>query len=104
MKYTFTRFNQQWLLSVVALTSIIMPVTSAVAILPMTSEVFEVPLPVASSIGKTTSTLEDTLSKENLSEIEGNQVKAFSKTSKFSTLVRESKQFMGIEKRITNVL
>ena len=104
MKYAFTRFNYQWLLGLATLTSVIMPVTSAVAMLPMASEVFQVPSPVASSIDKTTLTIEDTLSKKDSSRVAEDQLKAFSNTSKFSTLVRESKQFMEIEKRIVNVL
>ncbi len=104
MKYAFTRFNHQWLLCLATLTSTIMPITSAVAMLPMASEVFQVPSPMASSIDKTTLTIEDTLSKEDPPKVAENQMKAFSNTSKFSTLVRESKQFMEIEKRIVDVL
>lgn len=104
MKYKFTHLNHQLLFSLAVLASTIMPVTSAVAILPMASEVFQTSLSIASSSNETASIIEDALSKEDLSKIENKHIKVFSHPSKFSTLIRESKQFKNIEKHTVDAL
>lgn len=104
MKIEFTRSNHQLLLSVVVFTSTMIPMTSALAILPMSSEVFQTgsSAPVFSS--GTTLTVKEAISKEEHLKMQNKQFSAFSKKSKFSTLIRESKQFKDIEKRSSDIL
>lgn len=100
MKIKFTHTNHQLLLSVVVMTSSIIPMTSAVAILPMGSEIFQTEAPITTASNETAVVIEEALSKEEHLKMQNKQFSAFSDNSKFSKLIRESKQFKGIEKRV----
>lgn len=101
MKCKLTRISQPLLLSLVACGATIIPMTSAVAILPMSSEIFQTETPTVST--ETMLTVEDALSKANNLKRENEQLTAFSSKSKFATLIRESKQFKDIEKHDANI-
>ena len=103
MKYKLTRTNQQLLLGLAVFGSTIMPVTSAVAILPMGSEFFQTELSETTSTAET-ALIKKALSKEGSLNRENEHLTAFSNKSKFATLIRESKQFKGIEKHNSDIL
>ncbi|WP_201592819.1 hypothetical protein [Psychrobacter fozii] len=103
MKYKLTRTNQQLLLSLAVFGSTIMPVTSAIAILPLGSEFFQTELSETTSSTET-ALIKKALSKEGNLKRENEHLTAFSNKSKFSTLIRESKQFRDLEKHNTDIL
>ena len=104
MNIKFARKNHQLLLSAAVLASAIIPMTSAVAILPMGSEIFPTKSSAAVFSNETAWIIEEALSKEEHLKIEQQQLTAFSKKSEFATLIRESKQFKGIEKHNSDIL
>jgi len=89
MKSKFTRINPRLLLGLTAFASTIMPVTSAVTMLPMGSEIFQSEAVAIISTDKKVLTVDDAFSREKSLTIENVRIIAFSDRAKRSSFINE---------------
>jgi len=103
MKSKFMRIKPQFLLGLAVLASTIMPATSALAMLPMGSEIFQAESMAIISTDETALTVDEAISRENSLTIENERMIAFSDKSKLSGLISKGRWLIGLEEHKTNI-